>query len=129
MSSYPRLCVTVHARSVASLMLSTTAIFAVSAVEPPRAAADAVAYLINVTLRPGYNFANADDAIAYGHGIYDHIAQGRGHADVMADVKADFGTSDEYQASYLIAQAVNELCPAQIWQLRQSAGHYRPAVP
>jgi hypothetical protein len=26
----------------------------------------------------------------------------------------------------LISQAVNELCPAQIWQLRNSAAHYRP---
>lgn len=120
---------TVHGRSVASLMLSTTAIFAVSAVLPPHAAADTVAYLVNVTVRPGYNFANADDALAYGHGICDHIAQGRGYADVMADVKADFGTSDEYQASYLITQAVNELCPAQIWQLRRLAAHYRAAVP
>jgi len=25
-----------------------------------------VAYLVNVTVRPGYNFANADAAIAYG---------------------------------------------------------------
>jgi hypothetical protein len=45
---------------------------------------------------------------------------------VMTDVKADFDTSDEFQASYLISQAVNELCPANIWQLRQSAGGYRP---
>lgn len=33
--------------------------------------ADAVAYLVNVTVRPGYNFANADQAIAYGQGICD----------------------------------------------------------
>ena len=118
-----------HGRSVASLMFSATAIFAASAVAPPRAVADAVAYLVNVTVRPGYNFANADAALAYGHGICDHVAQGRGYADVMADVKGDFATSDEYQASYLINQAVNELCPAQIWQLRRSAAHYHPAAP
>jgi hypothetical protein len=47
----------------------------------------------------------------------------------MNDVKADFSTFDEYQASYLITQAVNELCPALIWQLRNSAAHYRPAPP
>lgn len=31
----------------------------------------------------------------------------------MTEVKSDFGTSDEYQASYLIGQAVAELCPAR----------------
>jgi hypothetical protein len=44
----------------------------------------------------------------------------------MGDIKADFNTSDDYQASYLISQAVNELCPALIWRLRNSAAHYRP---
>ena len=39
-------------------------------------------------------------------------------------VKADFNTADYYQGAYLINQAVNELCPAQIWQLRQSAAGY-----
>jgi hypothetical protein len=28
--------------------------------------------------------------------------------------------------SYLLSQAAQELCPAQIWQLRQSAVGYRP---
>jgi hypothetical protein len=32
-------------------------------VAAPDGRADAVAYLINVTVRPGYNFANADDAL------------------------------------------------------------------
>jgi hypothetical protein len=93
----------------------------------PCARADAVAYLVNVTVRPGYNFANADDALGYGHGICDKVSQGRTYAQVMGDVKADFATSGDYQASYLITQAVNELCPALIWQLRNSAAHYRPA--
>jgi hypothetical protein len=35
--------------------------------------ADVVAYLINVTVRPGYNFANADVALSYGHGICDRL--------------------------------------------------------
>jgi hypothetical protein len=43
----------------------------------------------------------------------------------MGDVRGDFNTDDDYQASYLISQAVNELCPAQIWQLRSSAAHYQ----
>ncbi|WAC94345.1 DUF732 domain-containing protein [Mycobacterium sp. Aquia_213] len=92
----------------------------------PRAHADTVAYLVNVTMRPGYHFANADAALSYGHGICDKVSQGHSYAQVMGDVKADFNTTDEYQASYLISQAVTELCPALIWQLRNSAAHYRP---
>ncbi|WP_322859858.1 DUF732 domain-containing protein [Mycobacterium europaeum] len=93
---------------------------------PPPARADAVAYLVNVTVRPGYNFANADAALAYGNGICEKVRAGERYAQIMAEVKADFGNSDEYQASYLISQAVGELCPAQIWQLRQSAAGYLP---
>jgi len=95
----------------------------------PCARADATAYLVNVTVRPGYNFANADAALSYGHGICDKVSHGRGYAQVMGDVKADFNTSDEFQASYLISQAVNELCPALIEQLRNSAANYRPPLP
>jgi hypothetical protein len=93
----------------------------------PQAHADSVAYLIDVTVRPGYNFANSGDALAYGQQLCDKVSHGRTYADVIGDVKADFNTGDEFQASYLIDKAVNELCPAQIWQLRQSAAHYRPA--
>ena len=95
----------------------------------PAGHADAVAYLVNVTVRPGYNFANADAALAYGDTICDKIAAGRGYPQIMGDVKSDFSTSDEYQASYLITQAVNELCPAQIWAVRNSAAGYRPPGP
>lgn len=92
----------------------------------PDVHADAVAYLIGVTARPGYNFANADAALSYGHSLCDKVAAGRGYRQLVDDVKADFATTDEYQASYLISQAINELCPTQIWQLRNSAAHYRP---
>jgi hypothetical protein len=92
----------------------------------PNAHADAVAYLVNVTVRPGYQFANADDALNYGRGICAEVAQGRSYADVMTGVESDFDNPDEYQASYLITQAVNELCPSMIWQLRNSAAYYRP---
>lgn len=91
---------------------------------PPSAHADAVAYLVNVTVRPGYNFPNADAALAYGHRICERVGRGSSYADDLAAIKADFGTNDDYQAAYLINQAVNELCPALIWQLRQSAAHY-----
>jgi hypothetical protein len=106
------------------LTLAAAAIMAAPAAAPARA--DAVAYLIGVTVRPGYNFPNADAALAYGNGICDKVEQGRPYAQIVGGVWADFNTNDEYQASYLISQAVNELCPALIWQLRNSAAHYRP---
>lgn len=93
----------------------------------PGAHADAVAYLVNVTMRPGYNFPNADAALAYGRRICDSVERGSSYTDNLAAIKADFARSDDYQAAYLINQAVNELCPALIWQLRQSAAHYTPA--
>jgi Protein of unknown function (DUF732) len=95
----------------------------------PCVRADVVAYLLNETVRPGYNFANADAALSYGHGICDKVSQGCTYAEVMGDVKADCNTSDEYQASCLISQAVNELCPALIWQSQNSAAGYRPPAP
>ena len=96
----------------------------ITATAPARA--DAVAYLVNVTVRPGYNFANADAALAYGQDVCGKVEQGRSYSQIVSDVSADFNTADEFQASYLINQAVNELCPALIWQLRNSAAHYRP---
>jgi hypothetical protein len=118
----------INLRSLAIAALVATGLFgAVAFPHSSSARGDAVAYLVNVTVRPGYRFANADDALAYGHGICDKVALGRRYAEIMGEVKADFQTADEYQASYLITQAVNELCPALIWQLRNSAAHYRPA--
>jgi hypothetical protein len=93
------------------------------------AQADAVAYLVNVTVRPGYHFANADAALAYGYATCDKIAAGRDYTAIIGDIENDFGTADEYQASYLISQAANELCPALIWQLRNSAAHHRASAP
>jgi uncharacterized protein DUF732 len=93
-------------------------------VAAPTANADVVAYLVNVHVRPGYNFPNADAAIGYGNSICDRVASKMGYAQLVDQVKADFHTADYYQGAYLINQAVNELCPAQIWQLRQSAAGY-----
>jgi hypothetical protein len=47
-----------------------------------------------------------------------------GYGQLVDEVNRDFGSADYYQGAYLINQAVNELCPAQIWQLRQSAAGY-----
>jgi len=80
-------------------------------------------------VRPGYYFANADDALNYGHGVCEKIANRTPYGQLMSDVKADFATTDEYQASYLITQATNELCPAQIWQLRNAAAGYGSPTP
>ena len=115
-----------HRTLLAGVFLACPALFGVaSAIGIPCARADVVAYLVNVHVRPGYNFPNADAALSYGYGICDKVAAGRAFPEVMADVRADFNTSDDYQALYLITQAANELCPAQIWQLRNSAAHYR----
>ncbi len=90
------------------------------------AGADPVGYLVNVTVRPGYNFPNADAALSYGYGLCDQIRSGAGYAQLVNTIKSDFTTDDEFQASYLLSQASQELCPAQIWQLRQSAAGYVP---
>lgn len=113
--------------ALAGAVLTTMGLLGMGAtVRAAPARADQVAYLVNVTVRPGYNFANANDALAYGHGICEKIASGTPYGQIMSEVKTDFATTDEYQASYLVTQAANELCPAQIWQLRNSAAGYRP---
>ncbi|WP_431236263.1 DUF732 domain-containing protein (plasmid) [Mycolicibacterium psychrotolerans] len=92
------------------------------------ARADNIGYLVNVTVRPGYNFPNADAALAYGYGVCDQITAGVSYSQLIKNIKGDFSTSDEFQASYLISQSAQELCPAAIWQLRQSAAGYRPST-
>ena len=111
------------------LIVTSVILLALTVAGTARARADSVAYLIEVTVRPGYNFANADAALAYGNQLCDKVSGGRSYADLIGDVKSDFNTGDEFQASYLIDKAVNELCPAQIWQLRRSAAHYQPQGP
>lgn len=99
---------------------------ALAAAQP--AHADNIGYLVNVTVRPGYNFPNADAALAYGNGVCDQINAGVSYAQLVKTIKADFNTDDEFQASYLISQSAQELCPAAIWQLRQSAAGYIPSA-
>ena len=91
----------------------------------PPAGADQVGYLVNVTVRPGYNFANAQAALDYGYGLCGRIEAGQSYGEMAAAIRSDFHTSDEYMVSYLLSQAAQELCPGQIWQLRQSAVGYR----
>jgi hypothetical protein len=113
-------------RSAHIVLVAALAIGGAAVATAPPVRADAVAYLLNVTVRPGYNFADADAALAYGHGICDKIARGDSYAGIARDIKADFNTSDEYQATYLMSQATQELCPGLIWQLRRSAANYTP---
>ncbi|MFM9033133.1 MAG: DUF732 domain-containing protein [Mycobacterium sp.] len=108
-------------RPLGALLAATAAAAGAGA---PVCHADTVAYLVNVTVRPGYNFADANAALAYGHRVCDRVAQGGGFPRLVGEVMADFSSSEEYQATYLISQAVNELCPQLIWQLRNSAAHY-----
>ena len=86
--------------------------------------ADALGYLVNVTVAPGYHFSDPDTALAYGHGICDRVERGVPYAATIAAIKTDFATASDYQAIYLVNQAVDQLCPALLWQLRQSAAHY-----
>jgi hypothetical protein len=95
----------------------------------PMSRADEVAYVVNVTVRPGYNFPNAQAALDYGYSLCDRMRAGEGFPQLMALVKSDFNTDDEYQADYLLIQSSQELCPAMIWELRRTAAGYRPTSP
>ena len=110
----------IRPRGIAAGVLSVALLNISLIIAPPSARADALGYLINVTVRPGYNFANADAALAYGNNICDRVGEGISYSQNLATVKTDLGTDDDYQGAYLINQAVEELCPALIWQLRQS---------
>ena len=90
------------------------------------APAPEVEYVYDVMVRRHYNFSNPNEAIDYGHGICYKVSRGESYAQVMGDVKNDIVPNDEFAANYLVSYAVNLLCPAQIWQLRNSAGHYQP---
>ena len=90
------------------------------------APAPEVEYVYDVMVRRHYNFSNPGDAISYGYGICDKVSRGEGYTQVMGDVKSDTVPNDELAANYLVSYAVNLLCPAQIWQLRNSAAHYQP---
>jgi Protein of unknown function (DUF732) len=114
--------------SSAALTVALFVLLMVGGARTPSAHADDFAYLIGVTVRPGYNFASAADALNYGHTVCDKVSSGRTYSEMIGEVKKDFDSTDEFQASYLVDKAVDELCPAQIWQLRNSAANYRPSA-
>ncbi|MDT5029735.1 MAG: hypothetical protein QOE61_6806 [Micromonosporaceae bacterium] len=84
-----------------------------------------VEYTYNVVVRRHFDFPN-NDALGYGYGICDKVIRGGRYAEVMTDVKRDVFPNDEGAANYVVSYAVGILCPAQIWQLRDSAAGYRP---
>ncbi len=115
--------------SLAAVIIAAAAISGATLAPWAQAApAPETEYLYNVTVRRHYDFANTTDAVNYGYGICDKVTRGESYAQVMGDVKNDVLPNDEFAANYLISYAVNLLCPAQIWQLRNSASHYRPPV-
>jgi len=82
-------------------------------------------YLYDVSVRRQYHFPT-NDPIGYGHAICDKVTQGESYAQVMGDVKSEVTPNDELASGYLVTNAVNWLCPGQIWQLRNSAAGYIP---
>ena len=114
--------------SLATLIVIAAALGGAAQTQAPRAQAapdPQVEYLYDVAVRRHYNFPNSD-ALGYGYEICDKVSRGESYARVMGDVKSDVTPKDEFAANYLVSYAVNLLCPAQIWQLRNSAAHYRP---
>jgi hypothetical protein len=89
------------------------------------APAPEVEYTYDVVVRRHYDFPN-NDAVGYGYGICDKVRTGEAYPQVMGDVKADVSPNDEFAANYLVSNAVGILCPAQLWQLRNSAAGYQP---
>lgn len=111
-----------------ALLVAAAAVGAVAETVAPRARAapaPEVEYVYDVMVRRHYNFPN-NDALSYGHGICDKVTRGDPYAQVMGDVKSDVTPNDEFAANYLVSYAVNLLCPAEIWQLRNSAAGYQP---
>jgi hypothetical protein len=84
-----------------------------------------VEYTYNVMVRRHYDFPN-NDAIGYGYDICGKVRDGEAYPQVMGEVKSDVVPSDEFAANYLVSNAVGVLCPALIWQLRNSAANYQP---
>jgi flavin-binding protein dodecin len=116
-------------KGVASLIMALTVSFGGLLIMAPHArgglAPAELVYVYDVTFRrPDMHWASADAALAYGYGICNKITEGRPYAQIAGDFKADFQTSDESLAAYVISDAAQQLCPELIWQLRNSAANY-----
>lgn len=122
----PRSAAPTFMRGCWMALLAGTGIVSASIGIAPAASADQLGYIVNVTVRPTYNFPDFQAALDYGYGLCGRIEAGSSYADMASQIKRDLDTEDEYTASYLLNQAAQELCPAQTWNLRQSAAGYRP---
>jgi Protein of unknown function (DUF732) len=115
-------------RAASFVALVVAVAFSGGALAPPPPAravpAPEVEFLYDITVRRQYSFANGADAVNYAHGICDKVSNGASYAQVMGDVKNDVRPNDEYAANYLVSNAINIFCPAQLWQLRNSAATY-----
>lgn len=117
-------------RRNASIAVSAVVVTLASIVHQPTvhaAPAPEVEYTYDVVVRRHYAFPN-NDAIGYGYRICDKVLAGERYPQLMGEVKNEVTPSDEFAANYLVSNAVGILCPAQIWQLRQSAAGYVPPV-
>ncbi|BCP14220.1 DUF732 domain-containing protein [Mycobacterium paraintracellulare] len=116
---------------VALIMIAVTFLQITPAVAPRAHAMPSpeVVYVYDVMVRRHYNFANPEAALDYGHRICDRVSQGEGYGQIMGEVKNEVLPNDEFAANYLVSYAVDQLCPAQIWQLRNSAAGYQPPAP
>jgi hypothetical protein len=93
------------------------------------APAPEVEFVYDVMVRRQYSFTDPADAVRYGHAICEEVGRGDSYAHVMEQTNGQVTPNDEFATNYLISYAVNLLCPELIWQLRNSAAGYRPAVP
>ena len=111
--------------ALAALVAGVAALAPVSVPAANAVPGPEVEYTYDVMVRRHYDFPN-NDAIGYGYSICDEVTGGQGYGQVMSDVKDDVRPNDEFAANYLVSYAVGILCPAQIWQLRNSAAGYQP---
>ena len=88
------------------------------------AQADSVGYLVSVTLRPGYNFPNADAALSHGYGLCDQIGSGVRYGQLV-NHQVGLRHRRRVPASYLISQPPRSCAPPR----SGSYGSPRPVTP
>ena len=96
--------------SIISLMIAFTP--SLENREPDEPAPE-IEFTYNVAFRRHYQFPN-NDAVGYGRSICDAVQRGDAYSVVVADVRTAITPNDEESVNYLISNAVDILCPAQI---------------
>ncbi len=116
----------IRRRSLAAALVGVAVSTGVFGVAPAGAVpAPEVEDVYNVVVRRHFDFPN-NDALGYGWDLCDKVTRGVPYPELMADTKRDVFPNDEQSATYVVSYAVGILCPAQIWQLRNSAAFYQP---